>query len=653
MNDENSDEVGTPVDCAKVEAAIVKGIDALIKNQRPNGSWPGDNLAGPQFSAQWLIAKRHFGTLDKVDEEAITGWVLKQQRPDGGFPASWDIDESSFPTSLTIRFAVGEDYMSLKQKELLDAYIARQGGIANSDSVTLIFGCIAGHIEPKALGSWSMIQRLIPGIDRVMGKRFSATINMVMVALPAIVQSLQAGAPLGKGFHPIKRIEWRSALAYLTSHQNPCGSWLGMLSTTILGMLALEALGVKRDDPRLAKAIAYLDHYKLDSNNWAGAQIVPWTSEVWNTAAAVRTLLKIRQINHLRQAVTPLTGSEYGHDPTLEVGDHDENIHRGINYLLEQQSTGVPRDWFNFPSGVPTDGGWAYEDSNPKGADCDTTSAVAYTLFEAQRAGLCNDVDGPIRRGMMIMDTMQNDSGGWPAFTHGLKQKPPGPQFETPLKIAKPTLWTALKMFLNPPLNLGDSAWADLTGRVIGVYAKLGRGLDDPAVSKAVAFVRKQLGDQPGWWGRWEVNYVMASSYVLSGLARVKYDITQKWVTDVGEWVEACQNPDGGWGETILSYQDPRLAGVGESMSGVTASVLEGLLDMNWTDHESVNNGVNFLLNAQLPDGRWGRQKSTGVMMPPDQFYSNRIYTECVCLGGLSRYHYKVVTGTHQPEHGL
>ncbi len=43
-------------------------------------------------------------------------------------------------------------------------------------------------------------------------------------------------------------------------------------------------------------------------------------------------------------------------------------------------------------------------------------------------------------------------------------------------------------------------------------------------------------------------------------------------------WLEAHQNPDGGWGEDLRSYRDPSLSGQGTSTASQTAWALLALL---------------------------------------------------------------------------
>ena len=70
------------------------------------------------------------------------------------------------------------------------------------------------------------------------------------------------------------------------------------------------------------------------------------------------------------------------------------------------------------------------------------------------------------------------------------------------------------------------------------------------------------------WFGRWGVNYVYGTWQVLVGLAAVGFDMTSPPARRAVRWLKECQNADGGWGETCGSYDDPALAGRGDSICG-------------------------------------------------------------------------------------
>ena len=73
---------------------------------------------------------------------------------------------------------------------------------------------------------------------------------------------------------------------------------------------------------------------------------------------------------------------------------------------------------------------------------------------------------------------------------------------------------------------------------------------------------------------------------------------------------------DGGWGETCVSYVDPTLRGQGESTPSQTSWALIALLAAGEARHESVERGIEFLLERQRSDGTWDEPQFTGCGFP-------------------------------------
>jgi squalene-hopene/tetraprenyl-beta-curcumene cyclase len=70
------------------------------------------------------------------------------------------------------------------------------------------------------------------------------------------------------------------------------------------------------------------------------------------------------------------------------------------------------------------------------------------------------------------------------------------------------------------------------------------------------------------------------------------------------------QNPDGGWGETCGTYDDPGTRGLGPSTPSQTAWAILALLAAGDGGSDSAAGGVRWLLERQAPEGSW--DESTG-----------------------------------------
>jgi squalene-hopene/tetraprenyl-beta-curcumene cyclase len=98
------------------------------------------------------------------------------------------------------------------------------------------------------------------------------------------------------------------------------------------------------------------------------------------------------------------------------------------------------------------------------------------------------------------------------------------------------------------------------------------------------------------------------------------------------------QNSDGGWGETVGSYDDPTLRGTGESTPSQTAWAIMGLLAAGDTRSDSVARGVAYLLRTQKKDGAWDEAFFTGTGFPRVFYLAYHLYRQYFPLIALTTY---------------
>jgi len=102
-------------------------------------------------------------------------------------------------------------------------------------------------------------------------------------------------------------------------------------------------------------------------------------------------------------------------------------------------------------------------------------------------------------------------------------------------------------------------------------------------------------------------------------------------------WLEAQQNADGGWGEDLRSYRDPAYRGRGASTPSQTAWALLGLLAAGERS-ESLERGIEYLVDTQKEDGSWDEPYFTGTGFPGDFYINYHLYRLVFPLMALGRY---------------
>lgn len=587
----------------RVTQAIARAQDNLLSSQTSNGSWKGTNTAGPLDTARVLIVERYLGALKPEDARDGGRWLLSQQRPDGSFASYPDAQEGSADTTAAVYAALVCAGVPRHDPnmERANRWLAQSGASVGLDTQTL--QALAGLRKPFSLPIVDLAYKLVPGFDRHLASRFASAVVLGANILPPLICALQRGGDPNPIFHPLLAAEYGAVDDYLTEHQGKAGDWYGVTFMTAMGAACLHALGNSVHDPRICKALNFLDGQKMRGAD--GMQVTPFTSEIWDTALSVRALVA--------------SGVPAG----------DPRIQKAAQYLVDKQCTiPTPEDWQNPVPSMARVGGWAFEDANQLAPDCDCAGVALSALSDALPGNNGAGLHEALHSGQRWQNGMQNADGGWPAWTHGHATKSPGP-------LPANGMGASFGM----PMVVSDPSTEGLTGRVLFSMGKNGYTVGHAGVRKAVEFLKNQQESSGGWWERWGVNYIMGTSFVLSGLHAVGEDMNAPYVQRAADFLSARQNPDGGWGETADSYRDPAKAGVGPSTATLTSLAVMALIDAGRGRSNEVQHGVEWLVNHQDSQGAWSDVNALGVLETwRGWYYRNDMFPKYWGLEALARY---------------
>jgi squalene-hopene/tetraprenyl-beta-curcumene cyclase len=163
-------------------------------------------------------------------------------------------------------------------------------------------------------------------------------------------------------------------------------------------------------------------------------------------------------------------------------------------------------------------------------------------------------------------------------------------------------------------------------------------------LEKAIAYLLAEQEIEGCWFGRWGVNYIYGTSSVLCALALIAPHRHRVNIERGTTWLKSCQNPDGGWGETCYSYNNPSLKGQGKSTASQTAWALIGLIAAGKATgnfaKEEMTRGVGYLVDTQQLDGSWDESEFTGTGFPGHFYLKYHFYQQYFPLLALGRYYF-------------
>ncbi len=220
-------------------------------------------------------------------------------------------------------------------------------------------------------------------------------------------------------------------------------------------------------------------------------------------------------------------------------------------------------------------GGWVFEFRNDFYPDVDDTAFVLMALGRVADPEPTR-LKSAIRRGMAWLLSMQNSDGGWGAFDH-----------ENNLDFLNNIPFADHNAMLDP-------STADVTARAVECLGQMGWPASHPVLEAARAFLRKDQTEDGSWFGRWGVNYIYGTSGVLRALETIGL-ASSTHCQKAANWLRSVQNPDGGFGESILSYYDSSQKAKGKSTASQTAWALIGLLAVIGPNDPAAERAVEWL----------------------------------------------------------
>lgn len=631
-----------------IDDAIRRSQAWFLNQQQAEGYWVAELEADTTLTSEYLMLRRFLDRVDPDREEKAVRYLKAMQLPDGGWPIYYG-GPAEISASVKAYFALKLSGVTADEPLMVRARerILAMGGVVQANVFTKITLALFDQYDWEGVPHMPVEIMLLP-------KRFYFSIYAISywsraVLIPLLIvfahrpvckipreQGIEELYPMPRGeirywkFPPFnKDQQWftphnffvaldamlklydrmplrmlrekalQKAATWMLEHLKGSGGLGAIYPAMANSIMALQCLGYDADDPLVVKALREIEELEVYDSVFLGGQRVsavhlqPCFSPIWDTALLMNALIE--------------AGLPQDHPALQKAGA----------YLLSTQTKTVG-DWIiSSPKAEP--GGWYFQFENELYPDVDDSAVVLMALSKLkmpQEAGLQES----IRRGMQWVVAMQGSDGGWGAYD----------------KDNNRIVFNYIPFADHRALL--DPSTSDLAGRCLEMLGALGYDSMHSAAAPALAFLKKEQEQDGSWYGRWGVNYIYGTWSVLAGLRAIGEDLSAPYIRKAVSWLESKQNPDGGWGESCVSYGDAAHSGKGESTPAQTAWALMALMSAGVTDSFSVARGAQFLLRRQMKDGSWEEVRHTGTGFPGVFYLRYHWYCQYFPLWALAMY---------------
>jgi squalene-hopene/tetraprenyl-beta-curcumene cyclase len=483
-------------DSSPLDRAIAEARDALIAQQNEKGYWLYELEADCTIPAEYIMMMHFLDEIDAPLETKIANHLRARQAEHGGWPL---YHNGELDLSCTIKayyaLKLAGDNPQAPHMVKARAAILERGGAARANVFTRIALALFGELPWRGVPYIPVEIMLLPKwfpfhIDKV--SYWSRTVMVPLFILctrkPKAKNPRNIGirelftTPPEKERHYFKRSGMLAKAFLLFDHvgrmidpliparireraTKRAEEWLlerlngedglGAIFPAMVNALeAMVILGYPEDHPQRVTAKRALQ--KLLVVGPSGAYCQPCVSPIWDTALACLAM--------------------------QEAGDNSsrEAAIRALDWLKTKQLLDEPGDWRVRRPDLPG-GGWAFQFANDFYPDLDDTAVVAWAMHQARDSVR---YDESIRRALDWLVGMQSRDGGFAAFD------------------ADNTCYYLNKIPFADHGALLDPPTSDVTARVVTVLARIGRPQDKRALSRAVAYLRKQQEADGSWYNR-------------------------------------------------------------------------------------------------------------------------------------------------------
>jgi len=543
------------IDREALDDTITNLAARLLDSRVPGGWWEG-HLSGSALSTATAVSALTLAAGD--DDRPGLSWLADNQNADGGW-GDTVLNRSNVSTTLlcwcafsiarteehyatTIARAeawLRRDVGSLDPASLVDVILRRYGNDRTFSVPILTVMAIAGKLG-AGRDAWRSIPQLPFELAAFPHQLFGwLRLPVVSYALPALIAIGQVRHHHRPSGNPLLRVARDrlvpGTLKLLRGIQPSTGGYLEATPLTSFVVMSLASAG-RKNDAVVTEGVRFLRNSMRPDGSWP----IDTNLSTWVTTLSINALAGFSPEDH------PL----------------DPKMRRDVcDWLLNQQY----RQEHPYTHAAP--GGWAWTPLPGGVPDADDTPGALLALRhlvavdEQTRAAAAN--------GVTWLIGLQNSDGGMPTFCRG---------------------WGKLPF---------DRSGADLTAHALAAWRAWLPDLDPSirpatlrAITRAVTYLERTQNADGSWTPLWfgnehspgELNPTYGTARTIIALGDSEVTIRRKAL----HWIEAAQNPDGGWGGA---------PGTPSSIEE-TALAVHALSEASPTSISCIEQGVRWLIES-------------------------------------------------------
>ncbi len=592
-----------------LDQAIGRASAALAGRQNADGHWVFELEADATIPAEYILLEHYLDRIDAPLQAKIAVYLRRIQGAHGGWPLFHD---GAFDLSASVKAyfalkAVGDSPDAPHMRAARDAILAA-GGAERANVFTRIQLALFDQVPWRAVPAMPIEIMHLPRWFFFHLSKVSYWSRTVMVPL-LVLMSLHPRARNPRGIEvqelfctpPDQIRDWirgpyRSAWGRVFKAVDRV---VRLAQPVFPGPIRASAIeearrfvterlngeeGLGAIYPAMANTVMMFDALGYDASHPDSA--IAWT--------AVRKLLVVTETEaYCQPCLSPIWDTSLaGHAVAEAEGVATTGLDAACAWLVARQATEVRGDWALLRPDAPP-GGWAFQYENAHYPDVDDTAVVGMLLHRNGDPAHAESV--ALARDWVL--GMQSQNGGWGAFEADNNH-----EFLNHIPFADHGA------LLDPPT-------ADVTARCVSFLAQLGHDSNEPAMARAIAYLRREQEPDGSWFGRWGTNYIYGTWSVLCALNAAGLPHDDPAIARAAAWLLSKQRADGGWGEDEDSYAEAPRGEYHTSTPSQTAWAMLGLMAAGECG-PAVDRAAAYLARTQREDGEWDEAAYTAVGFP-------------------------------------